>query len=889
MYQISNQTISAAVTEALRKQTRTFKNRISFGYWTQSGTFVSQHTITSLRSLSVTQNGIASAQLSMSGCPTSELRAEFNTTAAQRSYAFKGRLCFVECGVVYNGSQVAYIPIGYFNITEAATENDWQTVTVKGYDFAQSWTEKFSAAGATASALLGDFCNSKHIVLLPGTGVSARLSARTVTPEELAILQSLSEREAVAALAGLVGCNARMNAENKLSVRFFDALPASVPTAQTIPPALQWQGGFKKTSDAVFQLAAVTSNDNENTEDGKSYPSGNGTGVFFSNPIIKRSDINAIPGYSWMKSGNQPRTYQPCEVEWRGDPRVECGDVMQASYKNADYTVLVARQEIDLTGGFSQRITCPAGDGEISFDTLDRETRRALNRQYTALEAALAAATQAINGAEGGYVEINDTDGDGNPDEILIKADEGGTGGIIRMNKAGIGFSTNGGYNYVTTIGFGGIAAENIVSGKISTDRLNLGAIGNGIKISGNQVTGLDSTVQSILDTKDLVTSSDLNGYATQSYVSGQLASYAKANKVTLLTDDGIYTGSITTEQINVGWSGANFASSDSDHWSISPTDKPYIIVEKDSTSNLPKLRMYNNYSSGTVNCVSNALYAAAGINIVYSANVYVLGNTSSSVSVGILKMGTSGSVTLVDYVQTSTRNSVQYISKSYTVTENGYYRCILYFNNCNSGSYVSNLSMVQSVTGEMIVNGQIKSTDGETYFDLNNSEIVSSSEDYKATLTSAALLFNWSSYATGGIAGYDGNGSVDLSRLVVYSPRSVEIGIGNNATGAIGTGINVSGEGLIVFGDLKANGEATIQDSIYLKVGANGPSVALVPIVSGAGAYLQALAGTFEIKGSSYPTLSFLDENGHSAEIWMDSSGNLWYQDARGTHILPA
>ncbi|MBR2732144.1 MAG: hypothetical protein IKD72_09205 [Clostridia bacterium] len=743
MYQISDQTISAAVTEALRKPTRTFQNRISFGYWTQSGTFASQHTITSLRSLSVTQNGIAAERLSMSGCPTSELRAEFNTTAAQRSYAFKGSLCFVECGVVYSGGQVAYIPIGYFNITEAATENDWQTVTVKGYDFAQSWTEKFSAAGATASALLGDFCNSKHINLLPGTGVSARLSARTVTPEELAILQSLSEREAVAALAGLVGCNARMNAENKLSVRFFDTLPASPDTEQTIPPALQWQGGFKKTSDAVFQLAAVTSNDNENSEDGKSYSSGSGTGIFFSNPIIKRSDINAIPGYAWMKSGNQPRTYQPCEVEWRGDPRVECGDVMQASYKNADHTVLVAtvlvaRQEIDLTGGFSQRITCPAGDGDIAFDTLDRETRKALNRQYTALEAALAAATQAIKDATGyGYVEINDTVNpstgrkDGYPDEILIKADVAGSK-LIRMNSAGIAFSEDYGETYTTAISFTGIVAAAITSGKITADQITANTITIG-KLSQslqNTISSASSNASAAVSTANAANTAAANASST--------ANTANSNANSALNRTATMYGTCTTAAgtAEKAVTCTGFALYQGATLSVKFTNA--------NTASAPTLNVNNTgakaiYVDGTA--ITKASYWTAGSThtFVYSGSVWVMTDVFNAARMK----------ELTDYCATNNTTIINGGSiVTGTVTANAIATNAITANKISSGAITSDKISAGAITAEKLAAEALKTINSDYYTVLKsgNLDVCRSSDNILiGTIRSGDL---WSSAA---------------------------------------------------------------------------------------------------------------------------------------------
>ena len=121
-----------------------------------------KHVITNLKSCTVTQNFCNSQQLTIGGFPASEVTCEFNAFengSAITSYAYKNKLMFVEAGVVTNpdrspstAANIVYIPIGYFKISECESENDYQTVLVKGYDISADWTDTFGSASATTLA-----------------------------------------------------------------------------------------------------------------------------------------------------------------------------------------------------------------------------------------------------------------------------------------------------------------------------------------------------------------------------------------------------------------------------------------------------------------------------------------------------------------------------------------------------------------------------------------------------------------------------------------------------------------------------------------------------------------------------------------------------------------
>ena len=97
----------------------------------------------------------------------------------------------------------------------------------------------------------------------------------------------------------------------------------------------------------------------------------------------------------------------------------------------------------------------------------------------SALETAVENATDLITGVDGGYIKLN-RDANGKPYEILIMDEEDIADAtyIIRLNKNGIGFSTNGGVTYANawTID-GSLVADFITSGVLNAAILTAGII----------------------------------------------------------------------------------------------------------------------------------------------------------------------------------------------------------------------------------------------------------------------------------------------------------------------------------------------------------------------------------------------------------------------------
>ena len=748
MYNISNTATKSAVEAALAAQTRVFKHRISFGSLSAAGVFTAQKTIDEgIISLHISQqmNGSGSG-LVMGCCCAACADAEFYNP--DKTFVYEGKTLFVECGIQLEDGSFYYIPLGYYKTEKPESDDDYYTVKIKCYDAVNAmtgkWQSSLSFPSATAYDILFETASKYGVGIVIGSSIMrTKLRNRYVTAEEAAILGQYTDREVIGILAGLVGCNARINTVGKLAVGWYSG-------SVSIPAELQWQNGFKKTQEAVFTISSVTSGSDDNV-----FTAGTGSGISFVNPIITEDEITAIYGEI------SDYEFQPCECEWRGNPCVEVGDkAVVTDRKGKTYSVYIAAQELDLTGGLSSTVSCPAGDAEVSFDTIDERTRSALNKQRTTLQEAIIAASNAINGALGGYLKIGDSDGDGNPDYMLITENANGeavsgsaTNGYIMFNKAGIGLSVDGGKTYRTAITFNGINADCINTGKLSADLIDTSRL----VVSKGNVTGLDAELDAITNSVDTANTNASNAQTTANGVNtvigqwcynndttyingGKIATgtiEAEAIKANSITADKLAAGAITAEKVNVGWQSGNLASDwyNPDGLSLNS----YFTLTIDSSNNYYSTVHVKTAYSGTLRCCSKPFYLAAGDMLKFGGKIY---NKTAALSGFYIEYSSTsnGNYAAIVASNSGTSGTTQK-NATYTATASGWYRLTCAFDNAAAGTYHSGVYCFHSVKGNLIVNGQIESTDGSTYFDLDKSLICTNSPYYQTLLRAGSIV----------------------------------------------------------------------------------------------------------------------------------------------------
>ena len=441
MYKITNATRRAAVRAAYAGRTRHIINRITFGHYVTAlgiRSFVSDKVVVTdgLLSLSVTQvlNGDEDATVGSVG--SSSYSATFNNPSP--TYNYRDKIAFIESGVLLADGTYYYTPCGYFATEKPETDDDGKTLTVTGYDeidkMGGKWTPSITVTDTTTLKDVVENIASMHglSVTYVDTAAQTALKNHVIGVATAAELTEQSERDVLGYCVGCAGMSARVNTVGKLYISWFFS-PGSTYD-YTVTADVQWENGFKKSAESAVKIEAVTAGEDEDI-----YTKGTGVPLSFANPLVTHAEIDAI--YARYNG----RTWYPSTCTWRGDPCVEVGDIITVKDKNnKSYTVYVAQQELDLSGGLQSTITSPNLDTtEMSFDSVSASVKLELSKVQNSMEAAIKAATDAINGANGGYYRILDLDKDGNPDGWECFATDGLRG--VKCTYGGIGCTTDGG------------------------------------------------------------------------------------------------------------------------------------------------------------------------------------------------------------------------------------------------------------------------------------------------------------------------------------------------------------------------------------------------------------------------------------------------------------
>lgn len=490
MYKIINATKRAAVRTAYAKRTRHIINRITFGHYVTAlgiRSFVSDKVVVTdgLLSLSVTQvlNGDEDATVGSVG--SSSYSATFNNPSP--TYNYRDKIAFIESGVLLADGTYYYTPCGYFATEKPETDDDGKTLTVTGYDeidkMGGKWTPSITVTDTTTLKDVVENIASMHglSVTYVDTAAQTALKNHVIGVATAAELTEQSERDVLGYCVGCAGMSARVNTVGKLYISWFFS-PGSTYD-YTVTADVQWENGFKKSAESAVKIEAVTAGEDEDV-----YTKGTGVPLSFANPLVTHAEIDAI--YARYNG----RTWYPSTCTWRGDPCVEVGDIITVKDKNnKSYTVYVAQQELDLSGGLQSTITSPNLDTtEMSFDSVSTSVKLELSKVKNSMEAAIKAATDAINGANGGYYRILDLDKDGNPDGWECFATDGLRG--VKCTYGGIGCTTDGGKTYTNAMTGAGINATAITTGIITggTNGFSFNLETGHIEASDINITGGD-------------------------------------------------------------------------------------------------------------------------------------------------------------------------------------------------------------------------------------------------------------------------------------------------------------------------------------------------------------------------------------------------------------
>ena len=402
---------------------RTFSVRITFNSSTVlTGTTIQDITLDEV---------VNSTDVLTMGCACSN-KITVNLIDAPTDIDYQNSSFVAEVGLLIPERPVSYtewIPLGTFYVSDVETTNDFKNLKLTAYDGFYKMTGKYNASvtpETTLQALYDDF--KEQVYSYCGIVLKDRECPEYAMSYPFPDVTYL---QASAYIAGCLGENARFDRNGEMEFVWY------TDSELEISRALQYMGGFKRTTDKQLVVTSVSTGTQENPivrGDGA-----NGTNISFENPFITDEMADAI----FTKVNNL--TYTPCEAKWRGNPALQAGDMVKVYDKsNYQHTVLVMSHSLKVGGGCNDSILC-SGTSETKsefsgkFETVGQKIQKA----YATLEQAILDATNAITGNSGGYVVVHDSNNDGKPDEILIMDSENITLAtkVWRWNKEGLGYS----------------------------------------------------------------------------------------------------------------------------------------------------------------------------------------------------------------------------------------------------------------------------------------------------------------------------------------------------------------------------------------------------------------------------------------------------------------
>ena len=443
--------------------------------------------------LTVTEAVNASGGLSMGTTISSKLTAKIKMP--ETPLALTGGIIHPE--VTFYGVE-EWVPLGKFYITDAVSNNDFNTsFTITAYDGFCKTENPYKPTITmpnTAQAILADIAAQCGFEVAGMTGGEAtdlptidengiltytdlpsvdqngilKFSApMKVTNGVLTTgsggnypygefdLLDLTQRQYIGYLAGLVGCNARFNRAGKLEFTWY------TETEYNIDREHQHMGGFERLTESDFTIHSVTSGASE-----EPLTSGSGVGISFENPFMTQDILDDI------FSAISEQSYTPAQIKWRGNPAIEAGDIILANDHNeTPCRIYVMEQTLQFKGGLYSEIKC-YGDSEASIQFSTSPQAKKLQQVYTKLQTAIANATKLLNDANGVF-EILDENGDGINNGWIIRSPDGQR--FIKANMNGIGITNDGGATFEQAMTVDGINASVIRTGKMSAQHISVG------------------------------------------------------------------------------------------------------------------------------------------------------------------------------------------------------------------------------------------------------------------------------------------------------------------------------------------------------------------------------------------------------------------------------
>lgn len=237
------------------------------------------------------------------------------------------------------GTEIKYIKLGIFTVTKQTSDGEY--TSYEAYDrMYKADMPYFSdmAFPSTDKAILNEICGKLGISLATNIVITHTINDKP---------QGYTYREIIGYMAMLQGCNAVINSNGNLELRWYK------DSGYALDGHKYYQQGVTFTTSKDFIIQKLTCN---NTKSGdketSTITSGSGaTGLSFANPFMTQAILDGV----YKKIGGFQ--FRPLTVKFVGDWRLEVGDIITVNKGGIDYKVPIMQITHECDGGLMDTVT----------------------------------------------------------------------------------------------------------------------------------------------------------------------------------------------------------------------------------------------------------------------------------------------------------------------------------------------------------------------------------------------------------------------------------------------------------------------------------------------------------------------------------------------------
>lgn len=237
------------------------------------------------------------------------------------------------------GKEIKYIKLGKFTVTKQTSDGEY--TSYEAYDrMYKADMPYFSdmAFPSTDKAILNEICGKLGISL--ATNIA---TAHTINDKP----QGYTYREIIGYMAMLQGCNAVINADGNLELRWYKDSEYVLDGHKYYQQSVT----FTTSKDFIIQKLTCNNTKSGSTEQSEITSGDGATGLSFANPFMTQAILDEV----YKKIGGFQ--FRPLTVKFVGDYRLEVGDIITVNKGGVDYKVPVMQITHECDGGLMDTVT----------------------------------------------------------------------------------------------------------------------------------------------------------------------------------------------------------------------------------------------------------------------------------------------------------------------------------------------------------------------------------------------------------------------------------------------------------------------------------------------------------------------------------------------------